>query len=138
MTTTVLTRETLQAGAATAPENGPVVMLNLLRFNEQAHYQEEGFSPCSGSQAYFERYVPAFNAVVSDFGGAEPVFIGSALSQLVGPPDDEWDNLALIQYPSYPAMVALLESPRYLREAEPHRVAALADWRFIATRELSL
>ena len=138
MTTTVLTRETLQAGTATAPEDGPVVMLNLLRFNEQAHYQEEGFSPCSGAQAYFERYVPAFNAAVSEFGGAKPVYIGSALSQLVGPPDDEWDNLALIQYPSYSAMVAILESPRYLREAEPHRIASLADWRFIATCELSL
>lgn len=138
MATTVLTRDALRAGASTAPDDAPVVMLNLLRFNEQTLYQQDGFDPCPGAQAYFDRYVPAFNAVVSEFGGAKPLYIGSALSRLVGPPDDEWDNVALIEYPSYSAMVAILESPRYLREAEPHRVASLADWRFIATRELTL
>lgn len=139
MPTTELTSETLHAAASVVPDDVPVIMVNLLRYHEHAHYPEGAdVAPCSGLQAYFERYVPAFNAMAPEFGGVKPVYLGNALRQLVGPADEEWDNVALIRYPSYSAMVTFLDSRRYLEEAEPHRIAALADWRFIVTSELSL
>ena len=135
MPTTELDADQLSAAAAALPPDRPVVMLNLLRFHEHARYVEDRFPPCSGQEAYFERYVPAFARIAPEFGGAEPAYVGAAGRLLVGPPE-EWDMVALVEYPSPAAMVALLRSPAYLSDAAPHRVAALADWRFLVTTRL--
>jgi len=59
------------------------------------------------------------------------------LARLVGPPDEPWDEVALVRYPSFADFRRVVENPRYLREAVPHRRAALADWRLIAIAEAS-
>lgn len=42
-------------------ENTPVIMLNLIRYKEQADYGDRAeFAPCSGREAYYQRYAPAF------------------------------------------------------------------------------
>jgi hypothetical protein len=77
--------------------------------------------------------VPAFREIAPAFGGATPVHLGEAHELLVGPEDEQWDVVALVQYPDLASLKALLGDERYLREAAPHRVAALADWRFQVT-----
>jgi uncharacterized protein (DUF1330 family) len=116
------------------PSGEPVTMLNLVRFREQADYGPDSpHEPCSGRTAYLERYVPAFRAIAPTFGGATPVYLGEAHDLLVGPDDERWDLVALMRYPDLPSLQAFLDDERYLREAAPHRVAALADWRFQVT-----
>ncbi len=139
MPITELDPEELHTVAEAMPEDTPVVMLNLLRFHDQARYGPgDSFAPCSGFEAYVERYVPAFNRIAPEYGAIRPVFVGAARHLLVGPAGEQWDMAALIEYPIYKAMVALLDDPRYRDDAEPHRVAALADWRFLVTTQLTM
>lgn len=43
------------------PEDAPIVMLNLLQWNEKANYpQESSNSSCSGEEAYLQRYILHF------------------------------------------------------------------------------
>ena len=52
---------------------------------------------------------------------------------ILGPPEPQWEAIAVVEYPSFAAFRKVVESPIYLRHAEPHRKAALKDWTFIAT-----
>lgn len=120
--------------AVDAPAEGPVVMLNLVRFRDEADYgPDSGHAPCSGRTAYFERYVPAFRTVAPEYGGTTPVYLGHAHELLVGADGEQWDVVALVQYPDLAALKGILGDERYRRDAAPHRVAALADWRFLVT-----
>ena len=62
MKTTIIEEQEVTKIEQALPENTPFVMLNLLRFKEQADYQNHNnIAPCSGQEAYLNRYVPAFN-----------------------------------------------------------------------------
>lgn len=128
----------MQAAAAAIPAGTPIVMLNLLRYHPQADYGNTtpDLGPCSGRQAYHERYVPAFGQL-TEGQAIQPVWVGSALARLVGPPEEQWDEIALVEYPSFEAFRELVESPAYQTQAAPHRLAALADWRLIATTKVA-
>jgi len=66
MQTTELSQQNIAAAGAAVPENTPFVMLNLLRYNKEADYGDRTeFGRCSGREAYFERYVPAFAQVAA-------------------------------------------------------------------------
>ncbi len=62
MQTTELDPQKISSVATAIPENMPLVMLNLLHYKEQADYGDRTeFGPCSGREAYYQRYVPAFS-----------------------------------------------------------------------------
>jgi hypothetical protein len=112
-------------------------MINLLRFREQADYGgRTDFAPCTGREAYFARYLPAFNETASPYGTTELVFGGNVVGSVVGPLDEVWDGIGLVRYPGIDVFRNLTADPVYLAKAEPHRVAALADWRLYATTSL--
>ena len=137
MKTTEMTPEAVQAAALAIPEDRPIVMLNLLRYRKEADYGDgTEFAPCSGREAYFARYVPAFNAVATE--GIRPTFVGDVQALIVGPADEPWDDVALVEYPSFAAFRSLVESPDYKAKADPHRRAALEDWRLIATLKVAM
>ena len=123
--------------AARALGDGEVLMLNLLRYNAQAQYNQSGQPPCSGRDAYFTRYVPAF-AEVTQGQGIAAQWIGTVQAALVAPADEAWDDVAIIRYPSFAAFREMIEGVDYLAKADPHRRAALADWRLLATTPLPL
>jgi len=114
-------------------EEGPIVMLNLLRFREQAEYPEGSpHDPCTGSEAY-GRYaagvIPLLHAV-----GGHPVWQGRAGQMLIGPVSSEdWDAVLLVQYPSGQKFLEMAMNPDYLKVAV-HRTAALQDSRLVAMR----
>ena len=137
MPTTEMTREALERGAAIDLSGQPLFMVNLLRYNAQANYEGKGFEPCSGREAYFGRYVPAFGKV-AEGTGIRPFWVGNALAGIVGPTDETWDDVAIVEYPSFEAFRMLVESEAYKADADPHRRAALADWRLIATGKMDL
>ena len=138
MPTTEMTPDALRAAAAVGATGQPVFMLNLLRYNERATYGDNsGFEPCSGRDAYFQRYVPAFGAL-AEGTGIKPVWIGEVFAGVVAPADERWDNVAVVEYPSFDAFRTLVESEAYKAKAHPHRMAALADWRLIASSKAGL
>ena len=135
MQTTEMNPEAILAAAAAIPEDAPVVMLNLLRYRAQADYGGHPDSAAgSGREIYFGHYVPAFNAVAAlKEVQTSIVYVGTALAGLVAPPDERWDDIALVEYPSLAAFRSIAESREYQAQASHHRRAALQDWRLIAT-----
>ena len=128
----VLTDEDLASAEQKVLPNTPVVMLNLVAFNSSALYEDSSFSACSGTEAYFQRYAPAFRQAAAAAGveGIKVLYVGAVAATLVGPADPRWDAIALVEYPDFEALRKVLQSPLYKAEAEPHRKAALKAWQF--------
>ncbi len=115
------------AGDVGAP--GPIVMLNLLRFREEAAYPDGfGADPCSGREAY-ERYGAAAQPFLEKVGGA-PIWAGPAQQVVIGPEGEWWDVCMLVRYPSRQAFFDMATDEGYLA-ITPHRSAALSDSRLI-------
>ncbi|GAB0120152.1 DUF1330 domain-containing protein [Acidisoma sp. 7E03] len=131
-------RETLEAASTALVDAGPVYMVNLLRYREAAAYDASGDMPkCSGREAYFQRYAPAFNRVAQ--GEDYTLFwVGNVRGVLVGTEGEAWDDMVIVRYASFATLQRILESPAYEEEAAPHRRAALADWKFIVTTQPEL
>ena len=55
------------------------------------------------------------------------------MAGFVAPAGEQWDGIAIVEYLGFDAFRTLVESNAYKAQAHPHRVAALADWRLIAT-----
>ena len=61
-----VTRAELEEAGKHLAEAGPVYMVNMVRYRDQADYQGKSkLPPCSGREAYFQRYAPAFNKVAA-------------------------------------------------------------------------
>lgn len=113
------------------PSGVPILMLNLLRYNDQATYPPGSHhSPCSGREAY-ARYSRVALAKVQASGGAIEVR-AKAHAALIAPPDEHWDELLLVSYSSKEAFLAMISDSEYQLAAE-HRTAALTDSRLIGT-----
>lgn len=116
-----------------APDDGgPISMLNLLRFREQADYSgHPEQAPCSGRDAY-RRYLELAMPIVEAAGG-RIVFMGTCLGKLIAPDDEHWDDLLLLDYPTRKPFLEALRSAPY-RAVAFHRSAALLDSRLVGFR----
>ena len=124
----------LEAFRDTYPAETPVVMLNLLRFSEQASYPaDDAAEPCSGAEAY-ARYGEAIAPLLAA-RKAELIWQGKQAAMLIGPQDKDWHLAALVRYPTAAAFLDMVSSPEYQAIAG-HRSAALDDSRLIAFRPL--
>ncbi len=123
------------AAEAKIPSGVPVTMVNFVAFFPEAQYEDADQQPCSGMEAYIQRYAPAFNQVAAELGveGIEVVYVGAVAQTILGPAEPEWDAIALVRYPNFAALRKVTESSLYFKKAEPHRKAALKAWEFIAT-----
>ncbi len=126
------TAEQLEAFFGIEDDGGPLAMINLLRYREQAEYGDDSSeAPCTGREAYM-RYGAVAGQTVARFGG-EIVTGGPAVASVIAPADEVWDDFVLIRYPSRQAFLDMIGDPEYLTCVH-HRSAALADSRLIATR----
>ena len=125
--------ERLKSFVESGTDDSPLVMINLLRYREQAAYAE-GFAaePCSGREAY-QRYGAVAAQRIASVGG-RMVWMGSVRATLIAPDAEEWDDAVLVEYPSRKAFLEMVSQPEYLAAA-PHRTAALEDSRLIATTQ---
>lgn len=107
--------------------DGPVVMMNLLKFRKAAAYPPEaGMEPCSGQAAY-DRYQHAFTVAVGAISQAEVIYDGPCEQVFIGQPGTDatdWDKLLLVRYPSRQHFLAMMADPGY-RDALVHRYAGL-------------
>lgn len=118
-----------------ATEDGPFVMLNLLKFRDKAAYPDGGDAHLSGAEAY-ARYGKAVGAHVEAVGG-KMGYAGRITGLMIGEVDELWDMMALAQYPSLAAMRTMILSPAY-QEIARHREAGLAGQLNIKTRGAAL
>ena len=132
MNETEMTPEAITRAAENIPAGQPVVMLNLLRYRQQAEYAKKQVESISGREVYHQRYVPAFGKLASAIPGIQVLFLGTVQAGIVIGPEEIWNEVALVEYPSLKAFRSVVESAAYLAEADPHRKAALEDWRLIA------
>ena len=79
-------------------DKGPVVMLNLLKFKSDG-----------GEQAY-GKYADGVGKIVASYGG-KVIYVGRAVELMVG--SEEWDAVALVQYPTRKALMDMFNSPEY-------------------------
>ena len=116
---------------AASDEDGPVWMVNLVRFKQRADGIDEGIS---GAEAY-ARYGAAVQPFLAGVGGRMVLAVEPAES-VIGPEDGEWDAVFVAEYPSRKAFLQMTSDPAYL-EVHRHREAGVADSRLIACKPLS-
>ncbi|MBM3554566.1 MAG: DUF1330 domain-containing protein [Alphaproteobacteria bacterium] len=119
------TKETFAAFRA-KDRPGPIHMLNLVRFREQAAYPDG--RQATGVEAY-AAYGRDSGPVFTRLGG-KIVWRGDFELMLIGPTEEKWDECFIAEYPSVAAFVAMIRDPAY-REAVKHRQAAVLDSRLI-------
>jgi len=127
--------DALERASQAVASDEPVFMVNLLRFHPWAIYEgESALERCSGRDAYFQRYAKAFAEAAkgADYG---LFWIGNVKDVIVGAAGEQWDDLVIVRYASFALLRRILASPAYARDADPHRRAAVADWRFMVTTQ---
>lgn len=119
------TKETFAAFRAN-DRDGPIHMLNLVRFRDKAAYPDG--REASGAEAY-AAYGRDSHPVFSRLGG-KIVWRGTFELMLIGPEEEAWDECFIAEYPSVGAFVEMIRDPVY-REAVKHRQAAVRDSRLV-------
>ncbi|MCE2729556.1 MAG: DUF1330 domain-containing protein [Sphingomonadaceae bacterium] len=115
------------------PENGPFVMVNLLKFKETAEYADGSDADLSGAKAY-ARYGKGIQACLAAVDGKQ-IYAGPVTGLMIGEVEELWDMVALVEYPSLAAMQKMMSSPEY-RAIEVHRKAGLAGQLNIRTSQI--
>lgn len=122
--------EQLTHFAEQMPAGEPILMLNLLRFHQEAAYPDDsGHTPCSGREAYARYSRTALRKVRAAGGDVQTA--ASVQVALIAPEQEQWDEMLLVRYPSPEAFLRMLADEEY-RSATLHRTAALTDSRLIA------
>jgi uncharacterized protein (DUF1330 family) len=103
--------------------DGPIYMLNLLKFKEKAEYADGRDTVLSGAEAY-AIYGQEVIQHLQKVGGA-PMFSAGVERLMLGEVEELWDTAAIAMYPSRKAMLEMIMSPEYQASAL-HREAGLA------------
>ncbi|MGA0599624.1 DUF1330 domain-containing protein [Caulobacter sp. KR2-114] len=117
-----------------APEDGPFVMVNLLKFKDKAEYADGSEPELSGREAYL-RYGAEVARLVEGLGG-KIWFTGAVTGLMIGEVEELWDMVALAEYPSLAAFQAMALSPQ-MHAIEHHRAAGLAGQLNIRTKPVT-
>lgn len=112
--------------------NGPIVMVNLLKFKDKAVYKDGRADTASGREAYDRYGADMLNFVRAN--GGRVLFVGDAKSLVIGNVGEMWDVIALVEYPSSEAFVKIAMSPEVAKFGV-HREAGLAGQLLIQCRQ---
>ncbi len=119
--------------AATAPEDdGPVWMVNLMKYREVADYSDGRESTISGQEAD-DIYSPLESLIAV---GAAPVFFGEVDQQLLGD-GTVWDRVAVIKYPTRQSFIDMQSLPGY-QESHHHKDAGMEKTFVIGTQPMAM
>jgi hypothetical protein len=110
-------------GFAQPGPDGPLYMVNLLKFKERAEYEDGRETDLTGEQAY-ALYGAGVVKLLADVGGA-PMFSADVERLMLGEVEDLWDKIAIAMYPSRAAMMQMMQMPE-MAEIGVHRAAGLA------------
>ena len=116
------TPEQIQAMQEPGP-NGPIYMVNLLKFREKAEYEDGRESDLSGRAAY-QLYGLGVMQLLPKYGG-KLVFVGNVTGLQIGKVEELWDEVVIAMYPDRAALLAMSTSKEW-RDLSVHRAAGLA------------
>ncbi len=111
-------------------EDGPFVMVNLLKFHDRAQY-EDGDRGLTGVEAYM-LYGEGVRKLVEGLGG-KVRYQGAVTGLMLGEVEELWDVVALAEYPSLEAFRNMAMSPE-MHAIEHHRKAGLKGQLNIKTK----
>ena len=110
---------------AAARDGGKVVMLNLLKYRR------------GGGSGEYRQYGDAVTSMVERTGG-RLLYLGRCDQVLIGDADaNEWDAVALVEYPNRQAFIDMVSRPDY-QKAHEHREAGLERTVLLATTPTTL
>jgi uncharacterized protein (DUF1330 family) len=116
--------EQIQALVEHGPD-GPIVMVNLLKYRALADYpvdKSEAKERLSGQDAYRRYGANALKQLARV--GASIVWGGAQSLVFIGGPEQEWDEVVCVRYPSRQAFLGMISNPDYLAGTY-HRDAGL-------------
>ena len=102
--------------------DGPIFMVNLLKFKDKADYEDRRATDLSGRDAYMI-YGRAVTDLLPKFGG-RGLFAGDVTFLALGQVEELWDEIAIAMYPDRASMVRMSMSDEW-REISVHRAAGL-------------
>lgn len=102
--------------------DGPIFMVNLLKFKEKAAYEDGRATDLSGRDAYMI-YGRAVTDILPKFGG-KAIFAADVTFLTLGKAEELWDEVAIAMYPKRADMVRMSMSAEW-QEAAVHRTAGL-------------
>ncbi|WP_170387365.1 DUF1330 domain-containing protein [Ruegeria atlantica] len=109
----------------------PIEMLNLVKFRAKAKYpadHELAGAGLTGAQAY--RNYGAETAPIIARLGASILWRGAYQTTLIGPQNEDWDEVFVARYPTAHAFLEMVTDPAY-QAAVIHRQAAVETSRLI-------
>lgn len=115
-------RERIEEMMAPGPD-GPIYMVNLLKFKERAEYEDGRETTLTGYEAY-QIYGRGVMELLSEYGG-ELVFAADVTFLALGQVEELWDEVAIAKYPNRAALFKMSTSDEW-RELAVHRAAGLA------------
>ena len=115
-------RERITEMMEPGPE-GPIYMVNLLKFRDHAEYEDGRVTDLSGRDAY-QLYGKEVSKLIGDYGG-EVTFAADVTFLALGQVEELWDEIAIAMYPNRAALFEMSSSPRW-QEIAVHRAAGLA------------
>ncbi|KAF7591298.1 hypothetical protein BBP40_001674 [Aspergillus hancockii] len=112
------------------PEDHPVFMLGLLQWHEQAQYSERSsHPPCSGREAWFERFLREISRLATEAGDFEYVYQGLPTSGVFG--SETWDLVALVKFTNIDVFRNTFGSDDHAPSTLEHRDASLKNWKLL-------
>jgi hypothetical protein len=133
-----LSPQTLEAAISSIGE-GPVVLVNLLWFRETPRYASEFISgKTTAKDAYFEGYAQVFREIAQELGvTSELLYAGDRVAGLLAAAEDDWDRIVIVRYQRLADLKLIMNTEAYRIKAAPHRLAAIENWRFFATKQFA-
>ena len=102
---------------------GPIYMINLLKFKQKAEYADGRETSLTGYQAY-QLYSVEVMKLLPKFGG-KGIFAGDVTFLALGQVEDLWDEVAIAMYPKRADLFRMSSSEEWQKIAV-HRAAGLA------------
>ncbi len=122
------------AGFLQESQDGPIFMVNLLKFKDRADYPDGRETSLSGQEAY-ALYAQEAERYLERVGG-DMVFYGDVSRLVLGEVEELWDQVAIAMFPSRRAMLDMMSDQNIVACAE-HRFAGLEGQLNIETRKLN-
>ena len=112
--------------------DGSIFMVNLLKFKDEATYEDNRQTTLTGKEAYAIYSAGVINTLAQV--GGKVVFSGDVSRLMLGEVEDLWDCVVIVQYPSRASMLEMMQLKEY-REIAVHRSAGLAGQLNIETTD---
>lgn len=136
----------LEAASRRIPADKPYVMMNMIKFRPVAQYPEtfkdfdstSAQASLSGRDAYaIYRNEFGKRAVALGVPPADILFLGQAHTNIIAGlhEGEEWDVVLLVRFHNFAGFRSVLEDDVYINDIQPHRVAAVQDFRSFAVTE---